>query len=610
MFGLHEFTPPQGRLVPPDLRSFSERVEANRENLVELQAASAELQRFRDNFGAKEATLSEAYERRIAEIQAATGVALEHPFRKALSPGALPSLRPIAQGLEYRKDEKDAFQRRLTELQREHPAAAAAIRAEIPVEQDAVEITRGAAARFRTAEEAAKTAPAISRIGREVIGGVEGGLRDEFNWYTMAVGGPLQSAARTMFGRIASRMATEAAINGGAEVIVQQRAEAWRREAGVESPDYWTSVGLAAAFGGGFGGAIQGSSEIFRVLGRSSPKLEQALARAAKDGPTAEDLRIVAEAAGAKLDDGDAASLARALEADSDNGAVREIATSRGIDERDVAAAVRAIETDGPMPRMADDVDAQVSPAQIPDNAMARPPGGVSGLKPGNMPENIAQRPSTPVAEDPRYLAFVGEQEAERQVKLVQAVRANQADLEHLKAGGVVPTLPSGRRFENIRAASDEDLAKKVSANIERKVDRDLAAIKSGKLDPQDPALQIRYANQTQPSEIISEELRASTIGEVNSAPALDAARNAVREAEGNQPSGQSAQRVSGEKGAQGNQSGAAEDAPKTSVDVMDGIPAGIDEARNPLVVTFKEMKSWAERMEEMADLVAACKVA
>ncbi len=46
----------------------------------------------------------------------------------------------------------------------------------------------------------------------------------------------------------------------------------------------------------------------------------------------------------------------------------------------------------------------------------------------------------------------------------------------------------------------------------------------------------------------------------------------------------------------------------KGTLDIMDGLPAGTDADGRPIVVSYTSMKSWAERMENLADLIAACK--
>ena len=57
---------------------------------------------------------------------------------------------------------------------------------------------------------------------------------------------------------------------------------------------------------------------------------------------------------------------------------------------------------------------------------------------------------STRIEDDPEFEDFVQHLENERDLLIEQALRINEADVAHLKAGGNPNALPSGRRMSPI----------------------------------------------------------------------------------------------------------------------------------------------------------------
>jgi hypothetical protein len=309
--------------APPDNRSLFE-VRADRvRQLADLRGAAFHAQRLKDNANNREEALLEAYARRAAAVKEATGVAVDIPKIPAVWESDASLFSDGFQSGEDIEQQKLRFAQRLTELEKLHPDKHAAIRAGVPVESDAEELTRSSAETLDAARTRAKDASGFQRFGNEIIGSMGAMFRDPVQIYTLAFGGGA-SAAKTVGGRVVSRALTEAAINGAAEAAVQQRAEIWRRQAGVPLgwQGQWQQIGLAAAFGGGIGGLLQGGGEVLKALGKATPATDAALARMNDGTATVEDVRLIVEAAGSKIDEPDVQALTRAIADDGDDALV------------------------------------------------------------------------------------------------------------------------------------------------------------------------------------------------------------------------------------------------------------------------------------------------
>ena len=356
---------PEGFLPPPDTRDAATRAADLQAANRELTGAAFGVQYLRDNFNNREEALSEAYSRRIAAIREATGVELAHPL------GALPvDAGGREDTIAARRAGLEQFTAAMAELQLKHPDKAGDIRADIPIERDAEGVTRGAVTRLDAARARA-TAEGLGQFDQfmnETVGSMGAMFRDPAQLATLGIGGIGISAAKTVGGRIVSRILTEAAINGGAELAVQASAETWRKQAGVPLgwSGMWKQAGLAAAFGGGLGGLFQGGSEVVKALGRATPETTAALARVTEGSATPADVQLLAEAVGAPVTNTDLKALSRAIEDDAADAAVL---AGEAAEPRMVADVVRAIEQGDPLPR--------------PETIL--PPGNFEFLDPGTL---------------------------------------------------------------------------------------------------------------------------------------------------------------------------------------------------------------------------------
>lgn len=271
-----------------------------------LWDATRDLQIFRDNANAEEQATAEAYERRNRAIFEATGVQLANPYRlghgedderalaKRLAGG------DQAQGLREELERK--WQADVRALAADRPEHAATIAADRAIREDAYAITRDAEQRFAAADQASGGLGGGRRLLNILGGGIAGILRDPLQVATLTVGGGISGASRTVVGRIVSMMFTEAAVNAGVEAGVQLAAQDYKRRAGVEHGfgDAIGQVGIAAAFGGGFGGLLAGATEVLRLTGKAVP--DEVLQRAAQGTPEPGDIETIGTALGLKLD--------------------------------------------------------------------------------------------------------------------------------------------------------------------------------------------------------------------------------------------------------------------------------------------------------------------
>lgn len=367
MLFLSESKLPEGLLPQPETRSLWERRGEIGESYSAYVKASDELQSYRDNVNSRVTATQDAYDARIAAIREATGVTLENPLRGPIESKTMGRA-------EFMRARKDTWASRLQELAAKHPDKLDAIRADIPIEREAEAITRGKVAGMDEAEAQAENLPFGFRFVAGLQGSVKGMLRDPATYLTLMMGGPEISAAKSVSGRIMQRALMEAAVNGAVEVPLQFAAEKWRKQAGV--PLGWQGslqqVGLAAGFGGGFGGLLQGGSEVLRVLKKATPETDAALSRMREGNPQPSDVQLIVEAAGMKIDEPDMAALTRAIADDADDALV----LADGADGREVGQVVHAIENDLPVPRAQNEI---------------LPPGNFAFFKPDELTVDAAR---------------------------------------------------------------------------------------------------------------------------------------------------------------------------------------------------------------------------
>ena len=261
----------------------------------ELVAASYELQTYADNTVSRQAAIDEAIRRRTDAIHAQTGVKLKDPFLGVQVLGY-----SDIHGIDIDPDEYviQNTERQMKELAVKFPEHAVLFSGSIM--DDAHKIVRDAEARHNKAS----ANPALgmtSSLLANVAGGGAASLRDPVQLATFFAGAA-PAAGRLAIGRVAKVMATEAVINAGVEIPLQVKAQAWRKEAGADYglDDAVRNVGVAALFGAGVGGAVQGAREMVKQVkfatGREiSPEGEKALERALSDTLEADDFKALFE---------------------------------------------------------------------------------------------------------------------------------------------------------------------------------------------------------------------------------------------------------------------------------------------------------------------------
>lgn len=291
--------------APPTFAPSFDSIERAENSAAPLWEATRDLQIYRDNANAEDSAIAEAYSRRNRAIFDATGLQLKNPRRDFSDADLQEAARVGDAGGDpwaiMQRSEQD-WLRQVQQLARERPEHAAVIAAGRAIQEDAFAITRGAEKRFAQANSDAADLGTPRRLLNVLGGGVSGMLRDPLQVFTLTAGGGIAGGARSVAGRIFSMMFTEAAVNAGVEGAVQAASQDYKRQAGVEHGlgDALQQVGIAALFGGGFGGLLQGGAEVLRLTGKAVP--EEMLRRAAQGTPEPGDTRAIAEALGLQLD--------------------------------------------------------------------------------------------------------------------------------------------------------------------------------------------------------------------------------------------------------------------------------------------------------------------
>ncbi len=318
--------------------------------LRDVWDSSVRAQRDIANPLARERVLDEEYDRRIRDVETATGIRLFHPGRN------LPTVD------DYREAQDDPvlgqgsaglgaagavserrFHRELQRLAEQHPDKAAAIRPDVTVWDDAY-------ARVRKAETDSESAVRRSPLALDVpvLGPVDpialagsfwGWAHDPVNLATSVIG-PAGSAAKGILWN-ASRQAVAGMMQ---QAAVEPFAQAWRKEAGLDFG--WGQAAQNVAFAGLFGGAVDAGG---RTLNRTlrgkplagTPETPRPLPDAANDAaapPSVHAPEAATNVRGEALDDALEAA-ARRLPEDSP---VRRAA------EGDAAATIALVEKLGP----------------------------------------------------------------------------------------------------------------------------------------------------------------------------------------------------------------------------------------------------------------------
>lgn len=381
----------------PDAPSFApsfDGLEQDKARATALWDATREVTRYRDNSNSQSIAAEEAYERRNRAIFEATGRQLTNPYRPGWTPEERERIHRgggAADALELRGRAEERWSREARELAQMFPEHANAIAVDRPITDDAMQIARDAEAAFNAAASDAAELPAWRRIGNTIGGGIAGALRDPLQVATLALGGG-PGTSRLVTGRIAQVMLTEALINGGVEAAVVTASRDWRQAAGLEQSTAGDlkQIGLAALFGGGFGGLLQGGREAFRLLGKAPPA---ALERIASGEIKPGDMDELAAALGRPLD-AETARVARIAEEQPALDAEAFGPPPEGLDPRTAeqlaADALRRAEEPPEAPAPLPSIDRQARADQLDRIVRADAPIGLTPRKPQSLIEFLA----------------------------------------------------------------------------------------------------------------------------------------------------------------------------------------------------------------------------
>ncbi len=385
---LHETRLPQ---TPSFAPSFEGVVDEDRRASA-LWDATREVTRYRDNSNSQSIAAEEAYERRNRAIFEATGRQLTNPYRPGWTPEERERIHRgggAAEAFELRRQSEERWRQEAAELARMFPEHANAITPDRPIMDDAMQIARDTEAAFEDAAGEAADLPVWRRFGNTIGGGIAGALRDPLQVATLLLGGGA-GTSRLVSGRIAQVMLTEATLNAGVEAAVVVASQDWRKAAGLEQSlaGDLTQVGLAALFGSGFGGLLQGGREVFRVLGKAPP---EALERIASGEIRPGDMEELAAALGRPMD-ADTARVARLAEEQPALDAEAFGPPPDGLDPREAERlAVDALRrAEEPPEAPAPLVDRQERADQIDRIVRADAPIGLTPRKPQSLIEFLA----------------------------------------------------------------------------------------------------------------------------------------------------------------------------------------------------------------------------
>lgn len=214
--------------------------------------------------------LESSFDGIIDALQKASGVRLENPERGGYFDEA--DRRAIAQeqwesvdrnGFDARRAQarRDVFNEKVDELTRSRPEVADALAA-ARIDFDPAMIVRRAELEY---EARARDKGLAVQLGAGLLGGLAASLRDPVQMQTLLLGGG-PGTARTMLARLGQVAMRESALNAGIVALMQPEVQDWRNQVGLESGvmPALENIGMAAIFGGVFGGGIAGVGEVFR----------------------------------------------------------------------------------------------------------------------------------------------------------------------------------------------------------------------------------------------------------------------------------------------------------------------------------------------------------
>lgn len=401
-----------------------------------------------ENMNAAEAMAEEAYDRRIAAIRDATGVALENPLRGGYFQEAKRQVREefLAAGRQTIDEpgiparQARLFEERLAELEEARPDAAAAIRAGTPPAADAPALATEADRGLREA----LAAPGVSSVGgmaAQLAGGIAGSFRDPVQVMSLFLGGGPGTAA-TVIGRVGQVAAREGLINAGVAAVAQPQVQAWRRQAGLEAgiEPALANVGMAFLFGSAIGGGLQGVRELSAP---SRASVERVMAGAPEPG--------------------DFAAAARALGADPGADMLAAVRTGeRAMDADRAAWAERP-------PGAPDDLAGEAMAAALrrAEDPAAHPPAPLAPvLRAGTTDEAAASAMDAAGAGDGSVLAGVAMLRAD--AALTESALASASP--ELRLAGRLATL-SDEAFDMLREGADPRLGAVVAELVPQPAD-------------------------------------------------------------------------------------------------------------------------------------------
>lgn len=189
-------------------------------------------------------SIDRAYDKRVDDIKAATGVELQNPLQSAQDPRDI--YYPRADRPAY--DPQTVFKRDLEALAEQHPEAREIIAPDRPIAKDAGIIAKKAEERAEDVwDRSEKGAAAWSA---RLAGGAYAALHDPVQVGTIALGGGPAGAGVRGLAWMAMK---QAAANAGTEAAIQPFVQSWRKEAGLDYGVSQAAIDIAAA--GAFGAA-------------------------------------------------------------------------------------------------------------------------------------------------------------------------------------------------------------------------------------------------------------------------------------------------------------------------------------------------------------------
>lgn len=253
----------------------------------DVYQAAVDHARYVDNGTAREKALEEAFDARSDAVFAATGQRLANPLRAGPGPDYFDfRARQLTESDRHHLDDLDPMRAYRQELMRrfdadlqriatERPDKAEAIRAHVPVIEDARQKARDAEKAFDDAQSR-YGGPWGGGTAASFIGGFRGMLEDPMNVVALFAG-PTSRAAAGLKGMLWMGV-KQGAANAGVEALQQPELAAWRKEAGLgyTSGDFLRNVGTAAAFGFGMDAGVRGLARGYHGLRGHVPVLDEA----------------------------------------------------------------------------------------------------------------------------------------------------------------------------------------------------------------------------------------------------------------------------------------------------------------------------------------------